>query len=185
MPFTFAATGIKGVVTIRPRRFEDDRGWFAESYRQSEFAAAGIDAGFVQDNHSCSRGGTLRGLHYQLPPHAQGKLVRVVAGSVFDVAVDIRANSDTFGQWFGMYITAEGGEMLWMEAGFAHGFLALEDNTQLVYKCTAEYHQASERSIKWDDPAIGIQWPVAKVRDLVLSAKDASSPYLDDAEVFA
>ena len=185
MPFTFDATGLDGVVKITPRRFDDDRGWFYESYRHSEFADAGIDVAFVQDNHSCSAAGTLRGLHYQVDPYAQGKLVRVVSGRVYDVVVDISPNSPTFGRWFGMDISAQGGEMLWIASGFAHGFLALEDNTQLVYKCTAEYHKNSERSIRWNDPVIGIDWPVLPDAPYLLSPKDADAPFLQDAEVFA
>ncbi len=185
MPFAFISTGLEGIVKIVPQRFTDDRGWFAESYRQSAFEVAGLDVHFVQDNQSCSKAGTLRGLHYQLDPHAQGKLVRVVAGSVFDVAVDIRQGSKTFGQWFGMTMTALDGGMLWIEPGFAHGFLALEDNTQLLYKCTAEYDKASERSVRWDDPSIGIQWPAVKDSAYLLSPKDAAAPLLQDAEVFA
>lgn len=185
MPFEFISTGFDGLVQIKPRRFADDRGWFLESYRHSEFVEAGIDVHFVQDNHSCSQAGTLRGLHYQLDPHVQGKLVRVVSGSVFDVAVDIRRSSSAFGRWFGMTISAAGGEMLWIEPGYAHGFLALENNTQLVYKCTAEYDKGSERSIRWDDPAIGIAWPVVKDSVYLLSPKDTAAPLLQDAEVFA
>ncbi len=169
---------------VLPRRFDDDRGWFLESYRHSEFLASGIDVHFVQDNHSCSQVGTLRGLHYQLDPHAQGKLVRVISGCVFDVAVDIRRRSDTFGHWFGMNISAAGGEMLWIAPGFAHGFLALEENTQLVYKCTAEYNKAAERAIKWNDPALGIEWPAINGAGYLLSAKDETAPLLRDAEVF-
>ena len=185
MPFECVSTEFNGVVQIVPRCFDDDRGWFLESYRHSEFVAAGIDVQFVQDNHSCSKAGTLRGLHYQLDPHAQGKLVRVVSGRVFDVAVDIRRSSSTFGRWFGMTISAEGRKMLWIAPGFAHGFLALEDDTQLLYKCTTEYDKASERSIKWDDPAIGITWPAVNNSSYLLSPKDAAAPQLKDAEVFA
>jgi dTDP-4-dehydrorhamnose 3,5-epimerase len=185
MPFSFEATGFEGLVKIQPRRFDDDRGWFLESYKHSEFAAAGIDVQFVQDNHSCSKAGTLRGLHYQLGPRAQGKLVRVMSGAIFDVAVDVRRASPTFGRWFGMHISAKGGEMLWIAPGFAHGFLALEDNTQLVYKCTAEYDKTIERSILWDDPAIGIAWPELPGLPYLLSPKDAQAPVLQAAEVLA
>ncbi len=185
MPFTFSTASLEGLVRIEPRRLGDDRGWFLESYKHSEFAAAGLDVPFVQDNHSCSKAGTLRGLHYQISPFAQGKLVRVVSGCVFDVAVDIRRSSPTFGRWFGMEISAAGGEMLWIAPGFAHGFLALADDTQLVYKCTAEYDKSSERTIRWDDSAIGIAWPAMKGMDYLLSSKDRDAPLLQDAEVFA
>jgi dTDP-4-dehydrorhamnose 3,5-epimerase len=173
------------VLHIRPRRFADDRGWFSESYKRSDFAGAGISEYFVQDNQSVTTRGTLRGLHYQLPPHGQGKLVQVVAGRAWDVAVDIRRASDSFGAWYGVELSAEQGNMLWIPAGFAHGFLALEDETRLVYKCTAEYNSASERSIRWDDPELGITWPAAGPQgEYLLSGKDAAAPGLAAAEVF-
>lgn len=185
MPFEFISTGFEGLIQIKPLCYDDHRGWFLETYKHSEFAAAGIDVSFVQDNHSCSKAGTLRGLHYQIGPCAQGKLVRVVSGSVFDVAVDVRHSSPTFGRWIGMNISAENGEMLWIAPGFAHGFLALENNTQLIYKCTAEYNKDIERSIRWNDPKLGIVWPSLDGDDYLLSPKDAAAPLLDDAEVFA
>ena len=184
MPFTFLSTELPGVVLVEPRRFDDDRGWFAETYKQSVFAQAGIELPFVQDNHSCSAAGTVRGLHYQLDPHAQGKLVRVVRGKVWDVAVDIRRSSPTYRQWLGYELDAETGRMLYIPPGCAHGFVALKDETHLVYKCTAEYHSASERSIRYDDPDLNIDWPRATGREYSLSAKDAGAPRFADAEVF-
>lgn len=169
-----------------PRRFPDDRGWFAEVYKESEFATAEIAGPFLQDNHSVSARGTLRGLHYQLPPHAQGKLVRVVRGRVWDVVVDIRRGSVTWGKWVGVELSAENGEMLWVPPGFAHGFVALEDDTHLTYKCTAEYHRDSERAIRWDDPDLAIAWPtLSGGAEYRLSEKDAAAPPLADAEVFS
>lgn len=185
MPFEFIPTNLEGLVKIHPTRFDDERGWFQESYQYSQFSDAGISVSFVQDNHSCSQAGTLRGLHYQLDPCAQGKLIRVVSGRVYDVAVDIRRSSPTFGRWYGMIISAENAEMLWVPRGFAHGFLALENNTQLLYKCTVEYNQNYERAVRWDDPDIGIEWPVVNNKKFLLSPKDAASPLLQDVEVFA
>ena len=186
MPFEFHNTDIPGVIRVVPRRFPDDRGWFSEVYKDSDFSAAGIAGPFLQDNHSVSAVGTVRGLHYQLPPHAQGKLVRVVRGRVWDVAVDIRRASSTCGTWVGAELSAENGEMLWVPPGFAHGFVALEDDTHLTYKCTAEYHKDSERAIRWDDPDLAIAWPAlpggAEYR---LSEKDAAAPAFADAEVFS
>ena len=186
MPFEFHNTDIPGVIRVVPRRFPDDRGWFSEVYKDSDFSAAGIAGPFLQDNHSVSAVGTVRGLHYQLPPHAQGKLVRVVRGRVWDVAVDIRRASSTCGTWVGAELSAENGEMLWVPPGFAHGFVALEDDTHLTYKCTAEYHKDSERAIRWDDPDLAIAWPAlpggAEYR---LSEKDAAAPAFAEAEVFS
>ncbi len=144
MPFEFHNTDIPGVIRVVPRRFPDDRGWFSEVYKDSDFAAAGIAGPFLQDNHSVSAVGTVRGLHYQLPPHAQGKLVRVVRGRVWDVAVDIRRASSTCGTWVGAELSAENGEMLWVPPGFAHGFATLEDDTVFHYLCTNLYHPESE-----------------------------------------
>lgn len=185
MPFKFEQTDLPGVIHIHPRRFADDRGWFSESYKYSEFNAAGIPERFVQDNQSFSMHGTLRGLHYQLPPYDQGKLVQVVSGRAWDVAVDIRRGSPTFGSSFGVELSAEEGNMLWIPSGCAHGFLSLEDGTRLLYKCTAEYHTASERSIRWDDPDLHIKWPSMPIGDpFILSDKDAVAPFLAQAEVF-
>lgn len=185
MPFEFAPTEIPAVIRVIPRRFPDDRGWFAETYKTSDFAAAGIGDYFIQDNHSVSAEGTVRGLHYQLPPHAQGKLVRVVRGRAWDVAVDIRRGSDTFGRWVGVELSEENGEMLWVPDGFAHGFVALEDETHLTYKCTAEYNQESERAIRWNDPELAIAWPeLPSGGEYRLSHKDAAAPRFAEAEVY-
>ena len=175
---------IDGLVVFEPRVFADDRGAFFESFNAQRFSeATGLDLDFVQDNHSISRRGVVRGLHYQLPPHAQGKLVRVAVGSAFDVAVDIRRGSPSFGKWAGVHLSAENRKQFWIPAGFAHGFMALEDGTEFLYKTTDFWHGASERAIRWDDPALGIEWPDAGPP--VVSAKDAVAPALADAELFA
>lgn len=185
MPFTFQATALPDVIRVIPRRFSDERGWFAELHKVSDFAAAGIASAFVQDNESLSAQGTVRGLHYQLPPYSQGKLIRIVAGRVWDVAVDIRRSSPSFGCWVSIELSAENGEMVWIPPGFAHGFVALEDGTHMVYKCTAEYHAASERSILWNDPDIGIVWPVlAAGFEYRLSARDSAAIPFRTAELF-
>ncbi len=176
-------TPLPGVRLIEPKVFGDDRGFFLESWNARAFSAAGIDAAFVQDNHSRSAQGVLRGLHYQIV-EPQGKLVRVVAGSVFDVAVDVRRSSPHFGRWVGYELSAANKRMLWVPPGFAHGFAVLSDTADFLYKCTTLYAPAHERSIAWDDPAIGIDWPLAGATPL-LSAKDAAAPCLADAEVFA
>jgi dTDP-4-dehydrorhamnose 3,5-epimerase len=167
-------TSLPGVLIIEPKVFGDDRGFFMETYRADAFRAAGIDAVFVQDNHSRSARGVLRGLHYQ-EPNPQGKLVRCTRGALFDVAVDIRHGSPSFGKWFGVELSEANRLMLWIPPGFAHGFCALEDGTDLVYKCTAVYEPASDRAILWNDPDIGIEWPIASP---LLSAKDAVAPRL-------
>ena len=177
------ALSLPEVILLEPRVFSDDRGWFYESFNARSFAqATGLDVSFVQDNHSRSSRGVLRGLHYQLPPAAQGKLVRAVTGSILDVAVDIRRSSPTFGQWVAETLSADNKRQLWVPAGFAHGFVALEDGTEVLYKTTDYYDKASERSIRWDDPAIAIGWP----KDLtpLLADKDAAAPMLAGADVF-
>ena len=171
---------IADVVLFEPRVFADERGAFFESFSQPAFeAATGLKSTFVQDNHSASAKGVLRGLHYQVSPRAQGKLVRVVRGAVFDVAVDIREGSPTFGKWVGETLSAENRRQLWIPEGFAHGFLALEDDTEFLYKTTDLYDKASERSIRWDDPTIGITWPMEGKP--VLSVKDAEAELLGGA----
>lgn len=180
----FIQTALEGVILIEPKVFADERGFFMESYKKSLFHTHGITEDFIQDNHSKSSKGVLRGLHYQLPPKAQGKLVRCVRGSVFDVAVDIRRNSATFGQWVGYELSAENKKMLWIPAGFAHGFLTLEDHTEFLYKTTNEYSPAHDRGIKFDDPQIGIEWPNLDVQWIV-SEKDKNQKKLEDADVFA
>lgn len=182
-------TSLPGVVIVEPAVFRDDRGWFTESHNQPRFDAAlqalGLPAPrpFVQDNHSCSARGVLRGLHYQLPPHPQGKLVRVVRGSAWDVAVDLRRGSPTFGRWFGAELSADNMRQLWIPEGFAHGFLALEDDTHFLYKTTDVYAKDCERAIRWDDPDIGIDWPLQGLQPR-LAPKDAAAPGLAEAEAF-
>ena len=177
------------VVIVEPTVFRDDRGWFLESWSQSRLDAAlavlGLPAPrpFVQDNHSCSAAGVLRGLHYQLPPHPQGKLVRVVRGAAWDVAVDIRRGSPTFGRWAAALLTADNHRQLWIPEGFAHGFLALQDDTHFLYKTTDLYARDCERALRWDDPALGIRWPVPGGAAPRLAAKDAAAPVLADAEL--
>ena len=177
-------TALPEVLILEPKVFGDERGFFMESFNQRAFDAA-LDrhVEFVQDNHSCSSRGVLRGLHYQLPPHAQGKLVRVVRGSAFDVAVDVRKSSPTFGRWAGVTLDAKDHRQLWIPPGFAHGFLALEDDTHFLYKTTDFYAKECERSIIWNDPAIGIAWPDVGGAPLV-AAKDFSALPLTAAEVF-
>lgn len=175
---------VPDVLSIEPVVHDDDRGFFLESWNRKGFAEhTGVDADFVQDNHSRSRKGVLRGLHYQVAPMAQGKLVRVVQGVIFDVAVDIRRSSETFGRSVGVELSAENHRQLWVPPGFAHGFLALSEVADLLYKTTEYYSSAHDRSIRWDDPDIGIDWPLNG--EPVLSKKDANAPYLRDAEVFA
>ncbi|MBA4040242.1 MAG: dTDP-4-dehydrorhamnose 3,5-epimerase [Ralstonia sp.] len=176
-------TSLSGVLIIQPRVFGDDRGFFLESWNAETFRTAGLDLEFVQDNHSRSAKGVLRGLHYQ-QPEPQGKLVRVTAGRAFDVAVDIRRSSPTFGQWTGVELSAANKRQFWIPPGFAHGFLSLEDGTDFLYKCTAFYRPAFDHSIRWDDPEIGIDWPLEGITPL-LSAKDLAAKPLADAEVFA
>ncbi|RVT53080.1 dTDP-4-dehydrorhamnose 3,5-epimerase [Acinetobacter indicus] len=170
-------TKIKDLLIFEPRVFGDDRGWFMESFNQQVFEKALADRGldiptFVQDNHSFSKKGVLRGLHYQLNPHAQGKLVRVVQGRAWDVAVDIRKDSETFGQWVGVELSGENHKQFWIPAGFAHGFIALEDNTQFLYKTTDYYSKECERSIVWNDSVLKIEWPLSDIDELIVSHKD-------------
>jgi dTDP-4-dehydrorhamnose 3,5-epimerase len=174
-----------GVVVLEPPVFSDERGEFFESYNKLAFAeATGFEGEFVQDNQSRSALGVTRGLHYQVPPHEQGKLVRCVAGEVFDVAVDIRRSSPTFGAWTAEVLSAENRFQLWVPAGFAHGFLALTEGAVLAYKTTAYYAPDAERSIRWDDPAIGIEWPDVGL-EAILTERDLEAPMLDQAETFA
>ncbi len=177
------AAAIPGPMIIEPRVFGDARGFFMETWNAAGFAEAGLDMTFVQDNHSRSQKGVLRGLHFQ-NPGAQGKLVRVTRGAVFDVAVDLRAASPHFGQWVGVELSAANSRMFWVPEGFAHGFLTLEDDTDFLYKCTAPYAPGSEYTLAWDDPAVGIEWPAAG-RDPVISDKDTAGLALADVPVFA
>ena len=177
-------TAIGGLLILEPKIFGDERGFFLESYNQKVFDdALGHELRFVQDNHSRSAKGVLRGLHYQLPPHAQGKLVRVTQGSVFDVAVDMRRSSPTFGRWVGVELTGQNHRQLWLPPGMAHGFLVTSDSADFLYKTTQYYAPQAERCVRWDDPAIGIAWPELGHAP-VLSAKDAAAPRLADAPTF-
>ena len=171
-------TALNGVVIVTPQRFGDARGWFSETWNATRMAVAGLDFDFVQDNHSMSAAvGTLRGLHYQRPPHAQDKLVRCTQGVIFDVAVDFRSGSATFGQWVGVELSAENGRQLLVPKGFLHGFVTRAANTEVQYKCTDVYAPDCDGAVRWDDPEIGIVWGVAAP---VLSAKDAAAPFLRD-----
>jgi dTDP-4-dehydrorhamnose 3,5-epimerase len=171
------ATSLPGVLILTPRVFSDPRGFFFESYNQETLRSHGIDAVFVQDNHSKSAKGTLRGLHCQLPPAAQDKLVRVIRGAVWDVAVDIRRGSPTFGRWVGVELSAENYRQLYVPVGFAHGFCVLSDEAEVLYKASALYSPTQERSIIWNDPTLGIAWPIA---DPLLSARDQRAGTLAD-----
>ena len=176
---------IADVMLIEPKVFGDSRGFFYESFNQQAFdQATGVHLPFVQDNHSRSRRGVLRGLHYQLPPKAQGKLVRVVRGAVFDVAVDIRRDSPTYGQWVGVELSEENHRQLWIPPGLAHGFVVLSETADFLYKTTDTYSPAHERCIRWDDPAIGIDWPLAAhgIAEPLLSDKDRAGRLLPEAE---
>ncbi len=175
MPFTFTPLQIPDVILVQPRAFPDDRGFFLETYKRSEFVANGIDVTFVQDNHSRSGRGVLRGLHLQLPPAAQGKLVRAVRGLIFDVAVDLRPESLTFGKWVGEMLSDENHRMLYIPPGLAHGFVVLSDIADVSYKVTAEYAPHLDRGLVWNDPDIGIRWPV---QNPLLSPKDQALPRL-------
>ncbi len=176
-------TPLPGVKLIEPKVFGDERGFFLESWNASVFAANGLDLAFVQDNHSRSARGVLRGLHYQMST-PQGKLVRVTSGAVFDVAVDIRRSSPHFGRWVGYELSESNKRMLWVPPGFAHGFLVLSESADFLYKCTTLYDAPNDRGIRWDDPAIGIDWPLAGMTPQ-LSGKDSVAPCLAEAEVFA
>lgn len=179
MPFEFVSGGIPGPLLIKPRVFGDDRGFFLELYKYSDFAGAGIREHLVQDNFSRSCRGVLRGLHYQKNPKAQGKLVTCVKGRIFDVAVDIRKGSPHFGKWTGVELSDEDRHLFYVPAGFAHGFQVLSETAEVMYKCTDEYSPADDRGIIWNDPDIGIAWPLA---DPVLSGKDKVHPRLQDCD---
>jgi dTDP-4-dehydrorhamnose 3,5-epimerase len=178
MPFEFERQAIEDVILIKPKVFADDRGYFMESFKHSDFKANGIDFDFLQDNHSLSSKGVFRGLHYQLPPHEQGKLVRVATGRILDVAVDIRKGSPTFGQHVSAELSAENHHCLWVPPGFAHGVLVLEDDTHLLYRVTKEFSSENDCTIRFDDPAIGIDWPD---KNPLLSERDTHAPLLADA----
>ena len=177
-------TALPGVLILEPKVFSDERGFFFESFNQREFdASVGKHVEFVQDNHSQSRRGVLRGLHYQLPPHAQGKLVRVCQGRVFDVAVDMRRGTATFGRWIGTVLDAEEQRQLWIPAGFAHGFLVLSEGAHFLYKSTAYYAPEAEQTVRWDAPELCIRWPDLGMTP-ILSTKDAAAPSVANARPF-
>lgn len=170
------------VRVIEPDVYRDERGWFAETFNQREFETLAGQTLFVQDNQSGSHQGVVRGLHYQLPPMAQGKLIRVISGAVFDVGVDLRRSSPTFGRWVGFELSAENMRQMWLPPGFAHGYLTLTDWAEVFYKVTAYYSPEHERALRWDDPDIGIDWPVSPTP--TLSNRDESAPFLREADVF-
>lgn len=182
MSFKFEKLKIPGLVVITPDQFGDQRGFFMETYKKSVFHDHGIDFEFVQDNLSQSKGGTIRGLHYQLNPMAQGKLLRVITGEIYEVAVDIRLNSPFFGKWDGVLMSSENRKMFWIPPGFAAGMVTLKDDSLLAYKTTSEYSKEHERGILWSDPRIGITWPIS-VSNPLLSPKDAVHPLIDNAEI--
>jgi len=177
---TVTETKLEGVLVLEPRVFADERGHFLETWNAERYAEAGISGPFMQDNVSVSKRGVLRGLHFQ-NPNAQGKLVSVLHGFVYDVAVDLRTDSPTFGEWVGVELSAEDGRQMWIPEGFAHGFQALEDGTVFSYKCTASYSPTDEHSLRWNDPALGIVWPLA---DPFVSAKDAEALSLREFKSF-
>lgn len=177
--FTFHTCGdIEGLYEIQPKVFGDERGYFMEAYQYAAFKEAGLDMVFVQDNQSFSRKGVLRGLHFQ-KKHAQGKLVRVNSGQVFDVAVDLRKDSKTFGKWHGVVLDGERKNMFYIPEGFAHGFLVLSETAEFTYKCTDYYHPEEEAGYMWNDPAFGIEWPMVEGLELILSEKDTKYPAFD------
>ncbi len=178
MPFEFQKTGLNGVIEITQTSFSDERGYFVETYKESDFLNNDVGNRFVQDNHSYSLKGVLRGLHFQAPPHEQGKLVSVISGEIFDVAVDIRPDSGNYLKWYGTYLSQKNGKMLWIPPGFAHGFQAIE-NSHVVYKVTSEYSKAHDGGIRWDDADIGVEWPM---KSPIVSEKDMQLPLLKDVE---
>lgn len=181
MPFEFIKLEIPEVILIKPKKYNDERGFFWESYKQSEFKQNGIKEIFVQDNHSKSRKHVLRGLHYQTSPYEQGKLVQCIKGEIFDVAVDLRKKSKTFTKWVGLNLRAVNNYMLYIPPGFAHGFCSLQDNTEVTYKVTCEYSKTHDKGIFWNDPTIGINWPIKNVQ---VSEKDRYLPLIHQAELF-
>ncbi len=181
MNFGFHPTPLSGLVVVESRIFKDSRGAFLETYNQGAFSALGIDVRFVQDNQSVSSKGVLRGLHFQ-KCHPQAKLVRVVRGQAFDVGVDLRKDSPTFGKWFGLVLDGETGQQLYIPVGFAHGFLALTGDVVFSYKCSDTYHPEDEGGIRWDDPEIGIQWPLYGLEAPLVSSKDMQLPFLKQCD---
>jgi dTDP-4-dehydrorhamnose 3,5-epimerase len=180
MSFQFEGSKIPGLKIIIPKKFSDNRGTFSETYKKSEFTKNDLNETFVQENRSVSKKNVLRGLHYQINPKAQGKLVSVQRGKIFDVAVDIRRNSPYFGKYVSIMLESETGTMFWIPAGFAHGFLSLEDNTTVTYKTTEEYSPEHERGIIWNDPDIGIEWPS---KDVIVTERDSEFPRFKQAQM--
>lgn len=177
MPFEFKKTFIEGLVIVQPQIFGDDRGYFLESFKKEDYQKSGIPSEFVQENQSKSMKGVLRGLHFQNDPMAQGKLVSVVVGKVWDVAVDLRENSPTFLKWFGIELSGENHTQLFIPPGFGHGFVTLENNTYFQYKCTNYYSPEHDAGIKWDDPDVKVNWPI---KDVLVSEKDQNLPFLSE-----
>jgi len=182
MAFTFTKTGIEDLYVIEPKVFGDNRGYFMETYNYEEFKAAGLDMVFVQDNQSMSTKGVLRGLHFQTK-HTQGKLVRVIKGEVFDVAVDLRKKSETYGKWYGVLLTDENKKQFYVPEGFAHGFLVTSDEAEFVYKCTDFYHPEFDCGLLWNDPEINIEWPTDGIDEILLSEKDKVQKKLSELEI--
>ncbi|NLK73678.1 MAG: dTDP-4-dehydrorhamnose 3,5-epimerase [Clostridiales bacterium] len=178
--FEFRTTGIDGLYLIEPKVYGDQRGYFMETYNEAEFKAAGLDIKFVQDNQSFSRKGVLRGLHYQ-KQHPQGKLVRALYGAIYDVAIDLRKNSKTYGQWYGVVLSGENNKMLYVPEGFAHGFYVISDEVCFIYKCTDFYHPEDEGGIIWNDKDLAIQWPISEGMEVILSEKDKKLPTLRES----
>ena len=176
MPFTFTQTDLPGVLKIESKVFSDERGYFTESFKQSDFKEAGIEYNFSQDNQSFSKTGVIRGLHFQKYPNEQGKLVSVLSGEIFDVAVDIRPNSKTFSKWIGVILSEQNSSLLWIPPGFAHGFQALQDS-HVYYKATNEFRPRDDAGIRWNDPTIAIKWPI---QDSIVSDKDSKLPFIND-----
>ncbi len=180
MPFKFTQSKLNGVLHIEPQKFGDNRGFFMENYKRSEYMSAGISDTFIQDNHSCSSQGTLRGVHFQREPKAQSKLIRVTRGAVWDVVVDLRRGSSTFGQWDAVELSEENNRMIYVPTGFGHGFLTLKDDTHFLYKCSDEYSPECDAGILWCDSQIGIEWPKM---EYIISEKDKNLPLLGQAKL--
>ncbi len=176
MPFQFERTSIEGLILVKPKVFNDGRGFFVEEYKKSDFTKAGINIDFTQDNHSKSSRGVLRGLHFQKEPYAQAKLVRCIKGKVWDVAVDLRAGSATFGKWLGFELSEENFNMLFIPDGFAHGFLTLSQEAEIFYKCSKEYSPQYDSGVRYDDPTLNISWPL---KEVIISDKDKKLPFLE------
>lgn len=180
--FNFIKTEIEGLYIIEPKLYGDHRGYFMETYNYNEFKAAGLDMVFVQDNQSKSKKGVLRGMHFQTQ-HPQGKLVRAIKGEVFDVAIDLRKGSKTYGQWYGVLLTEENHRQFYVPEGFAHGFIVTSEEAEFAYKCTDFYHPEFEGGIAWNDPEIGIEWPLEGIEEVLLSDKDKKAPTLREAKI--